>query len=172
MLMDLDSELQICVVALIDYLKDFRLDSVFKTSSNPSSPSSSHLRMTATAIRNLELFANLADGKEEGTLIKVLNQTRTKFGDRLLRKWMSAPLLDKGGIEMRFDAVEEAMKDDSGFYRVVTNALKGMMDLERGLTTIFYKKCKFLSSILPPAPFPLSPPLRYWVRRLFDIIVL
>jgi len=151
MLMDLDSELQICVVALIDYLKDFRLDSVFKTSSNPSSPSSSHLRMTATAIRNLELFANLADGKEEGTLIKVLNQTRTKFGDRLLRKWMSAPLLDKGGIEMRFDAVEEAMKDDSGFYRLVTNALKGMMDLERGLTTIFYKKCSvqdFLTVLL------------------------
>ena len=99
--------------------------------------------MTATAIRNLELFANLADGKEEGTLIKVLNQTRTKFGDRLLRKWMSTPLLDKDAIEMRFDAVEEAMKDKSGFFGLVKNALKGMMDLERGLTTIFYKKCKY-----------------------------
>ena len=142
--MDLDSELQICVVSLIDYLKDFRLDSIFKSSSSTSSAPSaeSHLRMTATAIRNLELFANLVDGKEEGTLIKVLNQTQSKFGDRLLRKWMSAPLTDKRAIETRHDAVEEALKDESGFFGLVKNALKGIMDLERGLATIFYKKCK------------------------------
>jgi DNA mismatch repair protein MSH3 len=93
-LLDLDPELQVCVTSLIDYLKDFRLDSVFKGISGAASHSFSdvdgHLRLSAAAVRNLELFQNLVDGKEAGTLTLVLNQTHTKFGDRLLRQVDSA----------------------------------------------------------------------------------
>ena len=101
--------------------------------------------MSASVVRNLELFVNLSDGKELGTLFKVLNQTQTRFGDRLLRKWMSLPLVDAAAIEARLDAVDEAMRDEGQFFASVKSALKGLMDLERGLATIFYKKCEFLA---------------------------
>ena len=72
----------------------------------------------------------------------MLNQTRTKFGDRLLRRWLSAPLRDAEAVERRLDAVADAITDEAQFYETIANALKGSMDLERALTTIYYKKCE------------------------------
>jgi len=62
-----------------------------------------------TTKRNLEVFESLAGG-QEGTLFSVLNRTRTSMGARRLADWISFPLMDKGCIDERLDAVGALMQ--------------------------------------------------------------
>jgi DNA mismatch repair protein MutS len=57
--------------------------------------------------RNLELTESLADGSRRGTLLDVLDHTRTPMGARLLRDWILRPLVDVEPMQDRLDAVEE-----------------------------------------------------------------
>jgi DNA mismatch repair protein MutS len=80
--------------------------------------------------RNLEIVENLADGGRQGTLLEVLDQTRTAMGSRLLREWILRPLLEVERIQDRLDAVEElAFRTlERGRLR---EALGGVQDLDR-----------------------------------------
>src|SRR5690606_41142516 len=51
-----------------------------------------------SARRNLELTANLRDGKRQGSLLWLLDRTATAMGSRLLKKWLDKPLLDLKAI--------------------------------------------------------------------------
>ena len=64
------------------------------------------LRLDETTQRHLELFHTLAGRRGKGTLIHVLDQTRTAMGGRMLRAWLANPLLDPGRIEGRQEAVK------------------------------------------------------------------
>ena len=57
--------------------------------------------------RNLELVESLADGGRRGTLLDVLDHTRTPMGGRLLREWILRPLVELERIQDRLDAVED-----------------------------------------------------------------
>jgi DNA mismatch repair protein MutS len=57
--------------------------------------------------RNLELTESLADGGRRGTLLDVLDHTRTPMGARLLREWILRPLVELERVQDRLDAVEE-----------------------------------------------------------------
>jgi DNA mismatch repair protein MutS len=57
--------------------------------------------------RNLELVENLTDASRRGTLLDVLDQTRTAMGGRALREWILRPLSELERIQDRLDAVEE-----------------------------------------------------------------
>jgi DNA mismatch repair protein MutS len=57
--------------------------------------------------RNLELVESLADGGPRGTLMEVLDHTRTAMGTRELRQWILRPLVEVARIQDRLDAVEE-----------------------------------------------------------------
>ncbi|GAB4269593.1 MAG: DNA mismatch repair protein MutS [Deferrisomatales bacterium] len=74
-----------------------------------------HARAGALALdesskRNLELFATLSGGRGEGTLLHLMDRTRTAMGGRRLREWMAYPLLDAGRIEARLEAVGELVR--------------------------------------------------------------
>ncbi len=61
--------------------------------------------------RNLELFHSGRSGGEQGSLLWVLDQTQTPMGGRLLRRWLSQPLLEEAALNARLDAVEAAVND-------------------------------------------------------------
>jgi len=84
----------------------------------------------ATTRRNLELFASLRTGAREHTLLWVLDATLTPMGARLLRQWMSAPLLDARAIGERHDAVE-CFWQDANLRERVRDELRQIRDLER-----------------------------------------
>ncbi len=84
----------------------------------------------ATTRRNLELLASLRDGAREHTLLWVLDDTLTPMGARLLRRWLTAPLLDVASIEERLDAVE-AFHEDALVRSRVRDLLRQIRDLER-----------------------------------------
>ncbi len=85
--------------------------------------------------RNLELLRNGRTGRIEGSLLGVLDRTRTPMGGRLLRRWIAQPLLDRAEIEARLNAVAALRADDS-LRAQVRGALGQMGDVERAIGRI------------------------------------
>ena len=79
---------------------------------------------------NLELTETLRDGKVDGSLLSVLDKTKTLMGKRTLRAWVNKPLLDLAAIHRRQDLVEYFFNE--GVRRTeLTDLLKQLHDLER-----------------------------------------
>lgn len=57
--------------------------------------------------RNLEILETMRDRKKKGSLIGVMDKTKTSMGARLLKSWIEQPLYDSKGINLRLDSVEE-----------------------------------------------------------------
>lgn len=83
------------LAALIRYLKEFGLSSMFHVGKYIKNfVSKSHMLLNANTLVNLEVYRNSTNYKEEGSLFSVLNHTQTKFGQRLLKRWVGRPLTD------------------------------------------------------------------------------
>ena len=87
------------------------------------------LLLDRTTRRRLDLVQR-ADGSTDGTLVGVLDRTRTAMGGRLLREWVLAPLRDRTGISRRHDGVEELVRD-AFLRRDLGDALGAVRDVER-----------------------------------------
>ena len=85
--------------------------------------------------RNLELFEAGRRDSQDFSLLAALDSTRTAMGARLLRRWLSRPLLDLERLERRLDAVQFFF-DDAFRRDDATAALSDVADLERILTRI------------------------------------
>lgn len=83
-----------------------------------------------TSRRNLELVRTLRTQRRKGSLIHLLDQSRTPMGGRLLRHWLAFPLLDLDQIRARQDAVQ-VFAIDRGLREEVRDALRPVMDIER-----------------------------------------
>ena len=90
----------------------------------------SFMQLDATAIRNLELVRSMADGSKRGTLLGILDFTKTSMGARRLRSWIEAPLLDIARIHERQEAVAELVASAT-LRDAVAEQLKAVADLER-----------------------------------------
>ncbi len=93
------------------------------------------MELDLDARRNLELEETLRVKDKKGTLLWVIDKTRTPMGGRLLRSWLEKPLLDVAEIISRQNAVEELVQD-TVFRGELENALKDITDLERVMTRI------------------------------------
>jgi len=74
----------------------------------------SHVHLDSVSRRNLELTHTLRDGRTDGSLLSVLDHTQTAMGARLLRRWISQPLLNLDEIQTRLDAVGELVGEGAG----------------------------------------------------------
>ncbi len=88
--------------------------------------------------RNLELSETLREKQKRGSLLWVLDKTKTAMGARMLRKHLEQPLIDKKQIERRLDAVEELL-DNAICREEMREYLTPVYDLERLLSKITYK---------------------------------
>ena len=88
--------------------------------------------------RNLELIETLREKQKKGSLLGVLDRTKTAMGGRLLRKYIEQPLIDKEKIEKRLDAVE-ALCQKSVDREEMREYLHTIYDLERLLGKVSYK---------------------------------
>ena len=93
------------------------------------------MELDLDAQRNLELVETMRSKEKKGSLLWVLDKTRTAMGSRMLRSWLEKPLLDPIEIGRRHGAVEELV--DSTIIRgELTEALRDVSDLERIQTRI------------------------------------
>jgi DNA mismatch repair protein MutS len=90
-------------------------------------------------IRNLELISPQREGQKGGTLFDLLNRTRTPMGARLLKRWITNPLLKLEEITGRLDAVEE-LKANKDLSDALAETIKGISDLERLAGKLGYGK--------------------------------
>ncbi|KAK5675879.1 Mismatch repair protein msh3 [Elasticomyces elasticus] len=132
----------ICLSAMITHLTEYGLQHVFDlTKYFQSFSARSHMLLNGNTLTSLEIYRNQTDNSERGSLFWTLDRTVTRFGQRMLRKWVGRPLLDKARLDERVAAVEE-LKDGGGDVDRIKSLLrKTRSDLERSLIRIYYKKC-------------------------------
>ncbi|MBK9322457.1 MAG: DNA mismatch repair protein MutS [Bdellovibrionaceae bacterium] len=98
-----------------------------------------HLEISATTLRHLEVFSTYK-GEGLGSLFYAVNRTQTSSGSRLLRQWLSFPLMDKKAIENRYDMIDQWRSRLSELKRV-RQILGQMGDVERRLGKISQPQC-------------------------------
>ena len=96
-----------------------------------------YLHLDYTAVRNLELSETMRTKSKKGSLLWVLDKTKTAMGKRMLRNWIEQPLLDILDIDERLNAVEE-LTQNTVMRGELFEYLSGIRDLERLLTRIIY----------------------------------
>ncbi|MBQ9990827.1 MAG: DNA mismatch repair protein MutS [Lachnospiraceae bacterium] len=98
---------------------------------------SSYMLLDSSTRRNLELCETLREKQKRGSLLWVLDKTRTAMGGRMLRTWVEQPLIRKDAIEQRLDAIEELCRD-SVSRDEIREYLGPVYDLERLLGRVSY----------------------------------
>ncbi len=83
-----------------------------------------------TTATNLELFRTIMGGRREGSLLGLMDRTRTAMGARLLRRYLAYPLMDPEAIGERLDAVQDLYESNETRERIL-EILAGLADLER-----------------------------------------
>lgn len=96
-----------------------------------------YMKLDLTARRNLELLETMRSKEKRGSLLGVLDHTRSAMGKRLLRTWIEQPLINIAAITRRLDGVEELVKS-APLRDDIRQTLNGVYDLERIMTRIVY----------------------------------
>lgn len=116
--------------SLIEYLEQTQKTSLDHINKITMYNISKYMALDINARRNLEITEKMRDKSKKGTLLWVLDKTATSMGGRLLRRWLSDPLIDVVEINKRLDAVKE-LKDDIMLRGEVIENLKKVYDIER-----------------------------------------
>jgi len=93
------------------------------------------MELDIDARRNLELIETMRAKEKRGSLLWVMDKTRTSMGSRMLRSWVEKPLLDPAEIERRLSAVEELV-GATVCRSELSEALKDVTDLERAMARV------------------------------------
>jgi DNA mismatch repair protein MutS len=116
--------------ALLQYLEETQPAALKLLTSLSTYNLSEFMTLDAATRRNLELTETIRQNTVEGSLLSVLDQTITSMGKRLIRQWVSKPLLDPPAIQVRQEGI--AYLIDQGVLRAeLRGALKVLSDLER-----------------------------------------
>lgn len=119
-----------CLWQLIDYLSKTQKIGVEKLDDVDSYSRENYMKLSYTTTTNLEIFETIRSKEKKGSLLWVLDSTKTSFGKRMMRKVISAPLTDKNQIEQRLNAVEYF--NQNPILRMdIQNLLKNIRDMER-----------------------------------------
>ena len=123
--------------ALMQYLYETQKTSLSHFTHITPYVSSAYMLLDSSTRRNLELCETLREKQKRGSLLWVLDKTKTAMGGRQLRTWIEQPLIHKEQIEKRLDAVSELCKD--GVSRdEIREYLNPVYDLERLLGKVSY----------------------------------
>ena len=125
------------VGCLLLYLKKTQRTGLERMDTIEMYSGSQFMGLDLSARRNLELLETMRGKNKRGSLLWVLDKTKTAMGKRLIRVWIERPLLNPAQILRRQNAVEE-LSMDSMFRDAVAEQLSGVHDLERLMTRIVY----------------------------------
>jgi DNA mismatch repair protein MutS len=121
--------------SILHYLKETQKSSLNQLNGLTTYSAESFMALDIQTQNNLELFRSSRALKTEGSLLSILDLTRTAMGGRLLRKWLGQPLLDLDKINQRLDAVHWAYGESIQRLKIIS-LLSDMADLERLINRI------------------------------------
>ncbi len=137
------AEKELCIMALgglLSYLYETQKISLSHLGSFKYIESDRHLKIDASSFRNLEITETMRDKEKKGSLLGILDRTKTAMGARRLKMWLDRPLVDSKHIKLRLDAVEELV-NKSLVREEISEALKKVYDIERILSRVVYGSC-------------------------------
>ncbi len=129
----------------ISYIRPYRLES--------------YMVLGSATMRNLELTETMREKAKRGSLLWVLDRTKTAMGARMLRSWVEQPLIVKDEITKRLDAVEALLKDEIS-NEELREYLSPVYDLERLVARISLKSANPRDLVALRSSFGMLPPIR------------
>jgi len=124
--------------ALLQYLYDTQKTDLAHFTHISPYLTSRYMLLDSSTRRNLELTETLREKQKRGSLLWVLDKTKTAMGARLLRSMLEQPLIDRAEMEKRLDAIEE-LNRDSVSRDEIREYLNPVYDLERLLSKVTYR---------------------------------
>jgi DNA mismatch repair protein MutS len=115
---------------LLEYVEDTQKQDVTHLITPRFYRLSDRMMLDKASIRNMELTQTLFENNVDGSLLGVIDKTRTAMGGRLMKRWIQSPLIDTTEIAHRLDSVE-FLADDVLFRNDLREHLKSIYDLER-----------------------------------------
>jgi len=116
--------------AIIRYLQDNQKAALAQLTTLKTYSTRAFMTLDPATRRNLELTQTIRSGAIQGSLLGVLDETRTAMGARLLREWLTQPLLDVHALDARLARVD-ALYRDTARREAIRDLLKRVADLER-----------------------------------------
>lgn len=123
--------------ALLEYLVETQKRDLTHISRIDTYSVQQYMMLDAATRRNLELTETMRDKSRRGSLLWILDYTKTAMGGRLLRKWLEQPLVVQEQIEERQIAVENLVEDPM-LSEELKESLNGIYDMERLMGKISY----------------------------------
>lgn len=124
--------------SVLQYLYETQKNSLTHLTQITPYVTSKYMLLDSSTRRNLELVETLREKQKRGSLLWVLDKTKTAMGARLLRNYLEQPLIDKIEINIRLDAIQE-LNDSVITREEIREYLNPIYDLERLIGRISYK---------------------------------
>lgn len=151
--------------ALLIYLKETQKTSLSHMSKLTAYTTGKYMLLDSSTRRNLELCETLREKQKRGSLLWVLDKTKTAMGARYLRKCIEQPLINKESIETRLDAVEE-LKDNAISREEIREYLSPVYDLERLVSRITYQSANPRDMIAFESSLTMLPHIKYILSEM------
>ncbi|MBE6537533.1 MAG: DNA mismatch repair protein MutS [Ruminococcaceae bacterium] len=123
-------EMVMSVGSILGYIKETQMSEVAFVKEINVYTKGKYLEIDMNTRRNLELTESMRNKEKRGSLLWVLDKTKTAMGARLLRSWVIKPLINQSSIIMRQNAVKELVKNRL-VAEDIADMLSGVLDIER-----------------------------------------
>ncbi|WP_330394076.1 DNA mismatch repair protein MutS [Lachnoclostridium sp. An181] len=163
-LKDYDSGI-IAAGALLKYLLETQKTSLDHLSKLSGYVTGKYMLLDSSTRRNLELCETLREKQKKGSLLWVLDKTKTAMGARMLRKYVEQPLIEKESVLKRLDAVEELVSNAIG-REEIREYLSPVYDLERLVSKIVYQSANPRDMTAFQSSLAMLPPIRYILEEM------
>ena len=156
--------------ALLSYLHETQKNSLGHLMAIIPYSTRGFMMIDSSTRRNLELCETMREKKKKGSLLGVLDRTRTAMGGRMLRSFVEQPLINTKEIEARYDAIV-ALKDNMITREELREYLQPIYDLERLTTKISYRTANPRDLIAFKTSAALLPPIKLLLSEFQDGIL-
>ena len=151
--------------ALLQYLIETQKTSIANLTALTPYSISKYMVLDSSTRRNLELCETLREKNKRGSLLWVLDKTKTAMGARLLRRYLEQPLIEKEEIMQRLDTVEE-LKDNAITREELREYLNPVYDLERLISRISYQTANPRDLVAFKTSLSMLPHIKYIMKSL------
>ena len=149
--------------ALMRYLLDTQKNSLSQMTRLVPYSTGKYMVLDSSTRRNLELTETLREKQKRGSLLWVLDKTKTAMGARMLRTYIEQPLLEKEAIEARLDAIEE-LNNNAIMREEIREYLNPVYDLERLVSRITYQSANPRDLVAFKSSLSMLPAIKYLLK--------
>ncbi len=151
--------------ALLQYLTETQKTSLDNLTSLKPYITTKYMTLDSSTRRNLELCETLREKQKKGSLLWVLDKTKTAMGARMMRSFIEQPLISKEEINERLDAVAELNKNAIS-REEIREYLNPVYDLERLISKISYKSANPRDLLAFKSSLSMLPHIKYLLQSM------